>query len=722
MTSFSNQSRDIILCFDEKAFYQKLVSALSNKNVLLVSNRNDASHDSPNNLKQPSPVFEHATFESVNKYLGLETDALFFDASNQFNVNAFTAICGSLVGGGELFLLLEPSIKKAFESNQFCELNSPISKTLLRFLRLLSTSFTSLAVKDSQSIYFRSNTNLKADSKQKFEGIETSQKKAVEAIKRCAVGHARRPIVLSANRGRGKSSSLGIATAELLFESENTVYITAPRKQQLDVFYRHLQLHLNKLTSQKHAEALVSNKLIFLPPDRASEVKQFSGLLIVEEAGALPTQLLRRFLENSNRTVYSTTIDGYEGNGQGFEIRFKKMLEVAFPQYKSLNLTIPVRWCNNDLLEKTLNHAFLMDGGALSEVSNICYETPVIPIEYRLIDQQQLFDNELLLASIYRLLVNAHYQTRPSDLEKILTQENLRIFVAMKGKIVIAASLACIEGRLKKSEINKIIEGFARIPGQLLPQSLIVHQGITQAASLVFLRIMRIAVNTKYRRQGIASQLLRYIEKFANNNQVNLLGTSFALFTDVTNFWYANGFAAIRIGIRKDSSSGAHTGEFLKITKVKSHPSSEVYKSSIGKFNQSFSYLTSSSLKSIPSNILLNISLKQPMLKIEGKILPEQEAEISQEVNQYLSKKRSLEMVEWQLYLLAKQSFFGALEGNSTHQLEPQTLEDYELIFAKVIQRKTWDEIVSQFKFKGIKQSREKSRLCFQTLLTLSGS
>ena len=76
-------------------------------------------------------------------------------------------------------------------------------------------------------------------------------------------------------------------------------------------------------------------------------------------------------------------------------------------------------------------------------------------------------------------------------------------------------------------------------------------------------------------------------------------------------------------------------------------------------------------------------------------------------------------MVEWQLYLLAKGFLFGTFENQSINAQDAILLKDYVLIYAKIIQRKNWQEITLQFQFTGIKQSREETRLALQRLCKL---
>lgn len=723
MKSFCHKSRSVVLFFDKQPFYNYLNSINPNKNSLLITEKDDGNLSdlfTEFDLRQSGrPIDESVitklSYKEVNQYLGLEVEIVFFNASNQFDVNAFTAICGTLIGGGELVLLLDSNLRTAIEHNQFDSVNSNTSMTLLRFLKFLSNQESSTSKSlSTNTIKYTRKDDTDRDLEKTLLEFTNSQTQLVEKLKRCAIGHAKRPIVLSANRGRGKSASLGMATAELINDTKTKIFITAPRKQQLSIYYQHLGQRLEELTSFEKAKSLIEKRVTFLAPDEASSLSKIPGLLIIEEAGAIPTQILTRFLSNCNRLIFSTTNDGYEGTGQGFEIRFRAQLEESFPQIKNLTLTKPVRWPDYDLLEKATNAAFLLSQAKQNDQAS--EEQPVLKYEFRLLKKSELHRNEPLLKSVYQLLVNAHYQTRPSDLEKILSQKSLDVFTVNVGSRIVAASLVSREGPLSKAQIERIKEQNGRILGHLLPQSLIAHQGVTEAASLTFFRIMRIAVDSNYRRKNLASRLIKFIEDYASQQEVDLIGASFSLFPDVVKFWYSNGFAAIRIGVRKDSSTGSHTGEFLKVINNQDNSSTDLHKFSIKKFNQSFNYLVSSSLKAVATEVLLRISVMQPGLIDSNLIAQEDDKLFRTEIEQYLSQRRSLEMVEWQLYIMTKSILYGVYKNDIKTKEYDRILEDYKLIFAKIIQRKSWQEIVSEFEFTGIKQSRERTRLVFQSL------
>jgi len=102
-------------------------------------------------------------------------------------------------------------------------------------------------------------------------------------------------------------------------------------------------------------------KLEFIPPDELIETRPECHILFVDEAAAIPSPLLKQMLETYPRIVFSSTTHGYEGTGQGFAVRFRKTLDTLTPQWKSLTLNQPVRWAENDPLERWIFEFLLLN-------------------------------------------------------------------------------------------------------------------------------------------------------------------------------------------------------------------------------------------------------------------------------------------------------------------------------------------------------------------------
>ena len=259
--------------------------------------------------------------------LGREYQNIIFNAFTGFDVDGFGAISGTLCAGG-LMVLLTPAL------DQWPYFHDPEHHRMLVYPQqfedvtgwYLQRLSQIIQVSDQLSLFTQSGTvriqaaNNNPDKNTPGEKDETvtapcktpSQMQAVRGIHKVFCGHRRRPLVLTADRGRGKSASLGIAAAQLLLAGAEQITITAPSRSTADVFFHHAV----QVLGEQHAT--LSDRLQFIAPDDLVQTLPATRLLLVDEAAAIPTPLLEKMLPHYSRIVYATTIHGYEGTGRGF--------------------------------------------------------------------------------------------------------------------------------------------------------------------------------------------------------------------------------------------------------------------------------------------------------------------------------------------------------------------------------------------------------------------
>ena len=90
------------------------------------------------------------------------------------------------------------------------------------------------------------------------------QLKAVEAIYKVVYGHRRRPLVLSADRGRGKSAALGIAAARLLRDGKRNILVSAPSLAIAATVFKHASLLLPEATVSEGLICLLGAEIRFI--------------------------------------------------------------------------------------------------------------------------------------------------------------------------------------------------------------------------------------------------------------------------------------------------------------------------------------------------------------------------------------------------------------------------------------------------------------------------
>jgi len=412
------------------------------------------------------------------------------------------------------------------------------------------------------------------------------------------VGHIRSdsctPMVLTADRGRGKSAALAIVCAALLTNKHTAIelVITAPNRAALGVFYQHLSTQLQELLGDEHSISikngnckLFNNSLIYLPVDQALIKANKKAFLMIDEAAGIPVYLLKELVSSYLQCIFSSTVHGYEGAGKGFTVKFLSFLNSRYKKYLSFHLNQPIRWHENDPLEQFLFEVCLLkadftelDNLALSEQENEMVE----------LSKAQLATNESILRQIFSILVTAHYQTKPSDLKMMLEHPSIQIFATVSNDKVLAVALAMNEGKLDHALIEAIKQGQRRIKSHFLPQSLLTQCLTQEAFNYSYLRIMRIAVHPQLQQQGLGQQLLSFIGSWAKTHEIDILGTSFAANHQVCDFWFKAGYSPVRIGFSADASSGEHSIMMLNGL----HQQSRYYvKHLVEQFYHSFDYL-----------------------------------------------------------------------------------------------------------------------------------
>ncbi|MEI8648803.1 GNAT family N-acetyltransferase [Paraglaciecola sp. Hal342] len=124
--------------------------------------------------------------------------------------------------------------------------------------------------------------------------------------------------------------------------------------------------------------------------------------------------------------------------------------------------------------------------------------------------------------------MNAHYQTSPDDLLRLLDAPEQRIFACTLGDDVIGVALICSEGGNPLGEVSQgIVNGSRRVNGHLVAQNLAFHCADDTFVKMEQWRIVRIAVTNAYRRKHLASALLTFIEATAMELGITLLTSSF---------------------------------------------------------------------------------------------------------------------------------------------------------------------------------------------------
>ncbi|WP_165839962.1 tRNA(Met) cytidine acetyltransferase TmcA [Motiliproteus coralliicola] len=509
--------------------------------------------------------------------LGQEFDRVLIDARSGLEPDALGALSGTVRAGGCLLLLLPPYEAAAATPFQrwlqHC-LEQPSGTDRAAWLLTPETDPTQLRQLLKQ---LPLNESAAVPKPEDPDCLSDDQALAVAKICRVLQGHRRRPLVISADRGRGKSAALGIAAARLMQQQPCRIRLTAPSKAAVASLLERLYALLPDAEIQRQGNRVVcgASELEFVALDRLlspafdPQLEAQAGvaeLLLVDEAAAIPAPMLEQLLRRHARVVFATTTHGYEGTGRGFLIRFSAALQQLTPQWRRFELQQPIRWNCADPLENWVFSALMLDAepAQFQESEFKPSDLDGGALSFRCWESAQLLANPSVLKQLFGLLVLAHYRTSPSDLRDLLDDPARQVWLLSESDRsgvsvrVLGVVLVATEGGFDASLSRQIWLGKRRLHGHLLPQVLCAQAGWSQAAELSYWRVVRIAVSEPLRRCGFGRVMLqRLLVEARQQPSIDVLGTSFGASVELLPFWSSQGLQPLRLGLKPDGRSGS---------------------------------------------------------------------------------------------------------------------------------------------------------------------
>lgn len=518
------------------------------------------------------PQAEATHPKQLKLLLGQETDFAIFSAEEGIEADALGIVSGMIRAGGLCIICLPEQTTFEDLPNPLLKhfLNFPLSPkdSLKGFNRYLWQQLQHTALWCTPQTPLPDLSTLKpAEEVSTWQGDKTpDQVTALDAIHHVAYGHRKRPLVLTADRGRGKSTALGLACVELIRSGKKRITLTAARLTQVQMAFKAIEEQIDALTYngfeciEKRPGLVVFQRndqpyrIEFKAPDDLIAAPYTCDILMVDESAHLPLPMIKQLLKHYSRTILATTQQGYEGSGRGFQLKLSHYLNQHYPGWKPLQLTTPIRWHAEDPLEKSINQLLLLEDELLE----------VKPRQHPSIEECQIercsvlellnsSDGKIRLKQIFQLLTQAHYQTRPNDLMQILEVPNQQLWVAQVPGQVIGVLLAVEEGQLPK-DLNES----RRAQGHLFPQLMAKNTADRSWLTLKTLRIQRIAVQLNVQQQGIGSQLLNTFLQ-ANQADFDCITTSYGATPELIQFWRKHRFVPLHLGLKRDKASGMHS-------------------------------------------------------------------------------------------------------------------------------------------------------------------
>ena len=479
----------------------------------------------------PQPDAENHCFPSaLQTLLGREFRHAVFDARHGFDAASFAALSGTLKAGSWLVLLLpvweEWENQPDADSLRWSDCPDPIATPhfVQHLKRVLTANNDAILWRQNQPFSLAHFTP-RTDWHPATGAPQPEQQQLLQQLLTMPPGVA----AVTAARGRGKSALAG----QLISRIAGSAIVTAPAKAATDVLAQ-----------------FAGEKFRFIAPDTLLASDEQADWLVVDEAAAIPAPLLHQLVSRFPRTLLTTTVQGYEGTGRGFLLKFC----ARFPHLHRFELQQPIRWAQGCPLEKMVSEALVFDDENFTH-------TPQGNIAISAFEQTLWRSEPETPLKVYQLLSGAHYRTSPLDLRRMMDAPGQH-FLQAAGENEIAGALWLVdEGGLSQELSQAVWAGFRRPRGNLVAQSLAAHGSNPLAATLRGRRVSRIAVHPTRQREGTGRQLIAGALQYIHD--LDYLSVSFGYTEELWRFWQRCGFVLVRMGNHREASSGCYTAMAL---------------------------------------------------------------------------------------------------------------------------------------------------------------
>ena len=479
----------------------------------------------------PQPDAEnHCSPSALQTLLGREFRHAVFDARQGFDAAAFAALSGTLKAGSWLVLLLpvwdEWENQPDADSLRWSDCPDPIATPhfVQHFKRVLTANNDAILWRQNQPFSLAHFTP-RTDWHPATGAPQPEQQQLLQQLLTMPPGVA----AVTAARGRGKSALAG----QLISRIAGSAIVTAPAKAATDVLAQ-----------------FAGEKFRFIAPDALLASDEQADWLVVDEAAAIPAPLLHQLVSRFPRTLLTTTVQGYEGTGRGFLLKFC----ARFPHLHRFELQQPIRWAQGCPLEKMVSEALVFDDENFTH-------TPQGNIVISAFEQTLWRSEPETPLKVYQLLSGAHYRTSPLDLRRMMDAPGQH-FLQAAGENEIAGALWLVdEGGLSQELSQAVWAGLRRPRGNLVAQSLAAHGSNPLAATLRGRRVSRIAVHPARQREGTGQQLIAGALQYTQD--LDYLSVSFGYSGELWRFWQRCGFVLVRMGNHREASSGCYTAMAL---------------------------------------------------------------------------------------------------------------------------------------------------------------
>ncbi|WP_449463329.1 GNAT family N-acetyltransferase [Tardisphaera miroshnichenkoae] len=493
---------------------------------------------------QEGPARGAVTWEQLDRVLGVSSPLVVISARVALDANALAAGAGLVKAGGLLVLLLGKR-RGAVPSSQALRFGPPSP-----FVEYVLKSARNCAVGmgyDVERGTLWKNLNWSSPAKVK-RGFKPTpeQQMVIDEMRGMAEKSGSKILIVRGDRGRGKSAALGLGAATYIKSSRGAnVAVISKKIESLSVLFDFFQRASGFERVDDRVFRGKNGSLRWMPIDLAPLFPpSLLDLVIVDEAAEFPIDALLLLVRKFKKMVFATTVQGYEGSGRGFELRFAEAVKrEARHAVTAVTLTTPIRFLPDDPLEKWAQETLLLRP-ELPQCDMSSLEIREIPRDFKIISE------------FYAILAEAHYRNEPNDLAAMTDLPNRSFVGAYGGGRPLGIAELSKEGPLSEEEV-RVVEQGGELPGNLIPDKLIGRSRMKGFEKYWGQRIVRIAVHPAFQRRGVGTTLLSYVEKKAREAGAAWLGASFSVGAEILSFWLKNGYVPAYISWKTVSSGGS---------------------------------------------------------------------------------------------------------------------------------------------------------------------
>ncbi len=667
-----------------------------------------------------------ARYEESERYLGTTFDGLVLDLTRDLKPNDVGRLVGIVRGGG-FIILVAPNWYSWDEARTLFKLGLTVPRHPEP--RHIFISWFKRKLQEHPGIFIYDMDEKRIVKAQDYEAKETSKRKVeppkkslfprelyklaltqdqVNAI-RLLENLVEKPrgkrfaVVLTADRGRGKSCAVGIGLVGLISELRKVkhrvrVLVTAPSPSSVQSLME-LAMKAAETLDLKVKPVKRGGRIIELQGDRFSieywepyvVSKLSADIVAVDEAAGIPIPMLHALWRKHRRIIFATTIHGYEGAGRGFSVRFMTALrEDPKTRLYQYEMEEPIRYAKDDPIERWQFDTLMLDAEPAELGEEDIEAIKEGRLEYLKLDPGWLFspEGEETLRQLFGIYVLAHYRNQPDDLGMLADapHHSIRALRTPSGAIVCAVQLA-EEGGLDGETIDDLLRG-GRIPGNIIPDRFLKHLRMREFGSKVGWRIVRIATHPRVQSMGIGSRMLEEVYREAKERGYDWVGSGFGVSEKLLRFWVRNGYLPLHMSPDRNPVSGEYT---VLVLKPISKPVARMVKIAYREFRLKLINSLHDTYNDLETEVALQI------LRADNPVFPDYRPVLTPvQVDRlwvYIYGPMTYEAACDAVYELARAYWLSYPKG------VPELDEEAEhILVAKVLQAKPWEDVAAELK------------------------